>query len=143
MAIEVVLTKTIADPMIRNLTLSEDGKTLTLPRFAELTLLGGADIEKLLNLPIDSVTMLRQGVGEASISAGVYLLENGSTVHVEVQHGASVKFRQVNVYLTIRSPSITAFVDSYALALNNKLYGLELRPKDTATFRQVAQDRNL
>ena len=143
MAIEIVLTEAIPDPHIRNVTLSSDGKTLTLPGFAELTLLGERDIDTLCNLPVARVTMLRTLVGEASTSAGVYLLEGDTSVVVEVQHGSSHKFRQVNVYLTIKAPSMTAFMDAFAMTVNNKLYGLELRPKDTDTFRQVAVDRKL
>jgi len=141
MAIEIALTGKITDPEIRNVTLFNNGQTLTLPRFEELILLGSDDIQTLCNLPTERVTLLRQNVGEVSVSAGIYILEGGATVHAEVQHGASVKFRQFSVYLTISAPSMMAFMDAYAMAINNKLRGLELQPKNTDTFRQVAQTR--
>jgi hypothetical protein len=142
MAIVADLEQACGDLDVDGVTLTHEGKRLTLPSFERLMLMGSEDIEKLLSLHYDRVTVLQENVGEIGTPAGVYILQNGATVHVEVRHGPSVKFRQVIVYMTINAPTLTAFMDAYAMTLNNKLRGLELRPEDTESFRRVALARS-
>lgn len=139
MGIEIVLLEKIEDPRIRHLTISEDGMILKAHGFTELTLLREVDRLKLLALPISHVCVLDEPVGEIWTPAGVYLLPGDNLVTVIHKEGRTSEYRQTTASLTVKSPSIQKFMDTFALALNNKLLGYELVARDTPTYAGISR----
>jgi hypothetical protein len=136
MAIEIVLKESKPKLRMRNVRVKDGGCVLEIDSFAHIIAFGEADIATLTSLSIDRVTVINGKIGLAATPDGMYVLKDDTQVFVKRFHNPK-KHGEIEVLVTINATGIQAFMDAYALAVNNLLTSVvKVVPEMCPTFNK-------